>query len=45
MCFLLYCRPPEFTVIQTEMYTAGGPQSGHTVNLIYLFTHPRYPAI
>ena len=30
----LYYRLPEFTVIQSGKYLAGGLQSGHTVNLI-----------
>jgi len=29
----LYCRPPEFTVIQPEKCLTGGLQSGHIVNL------------
>ena len=32
--YVLYCRPPEFTVTQPGKYLAGGLQSGHTVNLI-----------
>ena len=29
-----YCRPPEFTVMFLEKYSAGGSQSGCAVNLI-----------
>ena len=32
--FDIYCRPPEFTVIQSGKLLAGGLQSGLTVNLI-----------